>query len=740
MADKSARTKAAQAFAAKGQIDKAIAEWESLLKESPDGNTYNIVGDLYLKKRAKNKAVEAFSSAAHIFREDGFYHKAIAIYKKILHISPLEVDALTNLAELNAEKGLIGSANENFSAAAEIHLKGGYHEQALEIYEKMLKLTPSNFGLKLKIAEMYLKIGLQDEAAKEYGLVASDYFDKGEQEKALELFNKAIEISPQNVSAFLGLSRISESTGDIDKACEYLDKVLSFAPDNSDVLFNYARLSIDRGELDRAKQALMKLVEIEPSNNLYKKLLGSLYLKEGLQDKAWEEMHPYIDEAISKEKWSETLELMENFKEIDPFEIKGRLVAIYKGMNDNDSAVKELKSLAGICESKNLAKDALQLCQEILELNPADADVMDKIKELEKKLGIKEPSLAEKPVEEVLPEVDAYIHQGLLTEAEGLLRSLAKKEPENLDIHKKLKDVYIQQGEREKAVDECLVLANLNEKSGDIEAKNTVIAEAISLRPDDPRLAAISKGEEIEVAAPGQEAESPVEKSGANLDEQLAEADFYAQQGLNDEAVRLYEKLLSKYPDNETVKNKLNSLKPSEVSEGKPAEEGAEKTSVEGDLKDIFHEFKKGIDEEIGEKDGESRYNLGIAYKEMGLLDDAIKEFKISAKDSDKALQSASMLAVCYMDKKLYPLAIQEFQKVTELMKPSDKGFLGAKCDLADAYVKNKNYNKALKLYMEVYAQNPKFKDVERKIKIIKSMPPEDKDKPKTKKDRVSYI
>jgi outer membrane protein assembly factor BamD (BamD/ComL family) len=95
------------------------------------------------------------------------------------------------------------------------------------------------------------------------------------------------------------------------------------------------------------------------------------------------------------------------------------------------------------------------------------------------------------------------------------------------------------------------------------------------------------------------------------------------------------------------------------------------------------------------------------------------------------------------MDKKLYPSAINEFKKVLSLISPSDDAYLGAKCDLADAYVKNQEHKNALALYMEIHSQNPQFRDVEQKVKIIRSMPRQkgdDEDKPKQKKNRVSYI
>lgn len=69
MADKSIILKEAQKYIAKGQIDKAIVEWEKLAKESPDGNTYNTIGDLYLKKGDKKSAIEFFHKAAGFFRK-----------------------------------------------------------------------------------------------------------------------------------------------------------------------------------------------------------------------------------------------------------------------------------------------------------------------------------------------------------------------------------------------------------------------------------------------------------------------------------------------------------------------------------------------------------------------------------------------------------------------------------------------------------------------------------------------
>src|SRR5208337_3817110 len=108
--DKNLIVKEAQKYLARGQLDKAIAEWEKLVKEAPDGNIYNTVGDLHLKKGNKKTAVDFFHKAATYFREEGFSLKALALYKKVINIDPADAGAYTALGELSEEKGLVTDA------------------------------------------------------------------------------------------------------------------------------------------------------------------------------------------------------------------------------------------------------------------------------------------------------------------------------------------------------------------------------------------------------------------------------------------------------------------------------------------------------------------------------------------------------------------------------------------------------------------------------------------------------
>src|SRR6185295_5498967 len=80
-------------------------------------------------------------------------------------------------------------------------------------------------------------------------------------------------------------------------------------------------------------------------------------------------------------------------------------------------------------------------------------------------------------------------------------------------------------------------------------------------------------------------------------------------------------------------------------------------------LSDIFREFQKGVDKQLGKEDYETRYNLGIAYKEMGLVDEAIAEFQLAAKDEKRLLECTSMLGMCFVEKGMPKLAVKWFEK-----------------------------------------------------------------------------
>ncbi len=755
MSDKSAIIKEAQKYLARGQIDKAIAEWEKLVKEYPDGTTYNTIGDMYLKKGDKTNAIDSFHKAANFFRHKGFSLKALALYKKILNINPTESEALFSLGELNEEKGLITDAIKYYLTTADTLSKEGKKEKLLEIYDKILTLSPANIPLRNKVAEIYSKEGLMSEAAKQYFQVAMLYFDKGDIENSMGYYQKVLDVQPLNKEAILGISYLYERSGNPERALEQVKEAANLFPEDTDIHLKSAEIYIRAKRFDEAGDSLRKVIEVEPANIKARRLLGDMYLKEGDREKAWTEYLPVLDEMILDEKYDDAIKLLESFKDMDPLETGKRLVSLHRQLGEQVQVANELVSLGDVFIAKGMQKEALNCYREALEITPDDASLKAKVVELEKEVSAEYISLkGEKAVDGAIVEADIYLRYGLYDNVRNLLEPFKQSEPENINLHLRLKSLYVNTGDKEQAITECLILNGFYEKAGDIAKSEQIIKEAHEIYPEDPRFVSLLKEEEFAVAPP----EGPAIK---DYGEEIAEADFYSRQGLIDEAREILERLHNLFPENEEISVKLSSLgqiKESEekiehveekqkepvVTEGEILEaEEITEPALESDVMDIFNEFKKGLEEKLGKEDYETHYNLGRAYKELGLTDDAIREFQISRDNPKRFIPSSNMLGICYMEKGLYPLAIDVLKNAIDKMEDTDESYWAMKYDLAEAYEKNGNSKKALALYTEVYGWNSKFRSVSDKINSLRVMVKEEdvgQKKPKDRKDRVSYL
>jgi tetratricopeptide (TPR) repeat protein len=123
--------------------------------------------------------------------------------------------------------------------------------------------------------------------------------------------------------------------------------------------------------------------------------------------------------------------------------------------------------------------------------------------------------------------------------------------------------------------------------------------------------------------------------------------------------------------------------------------------------------------------DPETHYNLGVAFREMALLDEAIGEFqqvvRAAAKGHSSAnfLQACSLLAICFMEKKMPVIAVKWYTRALETPGLDDEATLALQYDLGVAYEQAGEARKALEKFTEVYSQNIDFRDVAEKIRVL---------------------
>jgi tetratricopeptide (TPR) repeat protein len=137
-------------------------------------------------------------------------------------------------------------------------------------------------------------------------------------------------------------------------------------------------------------------------------------------------------------------------------------------------------------------------------------------------------------------------------------------------------------------------------------------------------------------------------------------------------------------------------------------------------LEEIFRDFKKGVEQQLSPEDFETHYNLGIAYKEMGLTDEAIGEFQLAAKDPLHAVECCAMLGLCFLEKGLPQLAVKWYRKGLETISIKEDDRLGIQYALAGVHEQVGDREAAYRTYLDIFGSNAQYRDVPERLKELK--------------------
>jgi tetratricopeptide (TPR) repeat protein len=223
------------------------------------------------------------------------------------------------------------------------------------------------------------------------------------------------------------------------------------------------------------------------------------------------------------------------------------------------------------------------------------------------------------------------------------------------------------------------------------------------------------------------------------IEEGLDEAEFFVTQGLYDDARMVLQDLLQMHPNHPLVLERLDEVEqlvqmhavgyegsdPSYGLADKIAEEVEHLHAYDGsstgqiDVETVLAQFKQGVGRTVSIEDCDTHYDLGIAYKEMGLLDDAIAEFKIATMNPARQCIGETMIGLSYMEKGDIPSAIEHFKLGLQAPQRTEREELGLYYEMGAAYEIVGDLHEALYYFQKVDKRDPSFRNVRQRVQRL---------------------
>jgi len=252
---------AAEKFVQQGKLQNAIAEYDKVLKNDPkDLTVNNTIGDLYARMGDPAKAIECFKTVGDAYAAQGFTVKGIAMYKKITKLQP-SLDASLKLAELYTQQGLFNDARAQYLQVAEDFMKNGDLDQAVRLFQKVLEMDPENVPMRVKLAEVYVRLGKKKEAWEIFSAAAEALRGRGALAAAEDILKRMLVLDPGNSYVLLLRGKAALESDDPKGAIEYLEK----APDldsHPEALRDLLKAYLQIGTLPKAAPIAEKLLTV----------------------------------------------------------------------------------------------------------------------------------------------------------------------------------------------------------------------------------------------------------------------------------------------------------------------------------------------------------------------------------------------------------------------------------------------------------------------------------------------
>jgi tetratricopeptide (TPR) repeat protein len=661
----------AERFVAQGKLRSAIAEYRSVVENDPrDMSTLNMLGDLHAKNGDKRDAVNCYMQVAEYYSNQGFAQKAIAVYNKVTKIQPDSPDVTAKLADLHRSKGSLSEARSHYLSLAEHYKKNGRRLEALAMYKQIALLDPNNPEVCLNLAEAYISEGQRADAVEAFAEAGLRLSRQNRHEEAIRALMKGYDLNSTDLRILDGLVKAQTALGRASKAISLLEEIIENDPYNRDVLYLLIDCCLDSQNAAGAENAVIKLVELEPAN--YPKFLDLIRIYLNLNDPAAAAriLTMSAEYLLAGGQADECGKWINEILEREPLQLAGlRLLVRYNSwLNDENGKRLALERLYSAAASEGSVDDERFALSQLVHLKPHETRYRDRLNEIRREYGDGENDAAG---EDAMPTAESG--------------EVAVK----VEIERNGHD------------------QNGHANYGDI------VTEGVAIQAEMPH----------DDAPPLSIAESE------KLEKELESVSFYIENDYYDLAKKSIAELEAEFgrrPEIEEFRLKIGfpSEPHHESVHARVIEEPHLEASAIG-INEIRSELGIEDAEDPDSGDYETHYQMAVAYQEMGLYEDAIREYQdaialVKPDDGSKRFYScATLLGHCFVSTGMPQHAIKWLNRALETPEITAEEYHGLWYEMAAAYEACDDIENAGKYYDMIYAENVDFRDVGERVKKL---------------------
>jgi tetratricopeptide (TPR) repeat protein len=738
---------------------KAIQQIESGAETSPDLSLYNRVGDLYLKTNDTASAVRSYERAVDLYADQGFFNNAIALCGKILRVNPGRTQTYLKLAQLHARKNVVIEAKRNLIEFLERMNALGQLDQAFQSVKEFADQFSGSQEIRMMLVELLRAASREEEALEQLAKIAGDLESRGHTPQAAA----AGEAGPRAPTVPSDRPRpgppgrgdlVFLDTGFSEPTAPPPDAAAAAAP--REVRAAELPLIVDAPPaegLEPTPPAYDALVEsgeliIDPLATMELDAAGDALAAEPL---AGLEQAPDADLDLISADAVPGLEL-----DTQPEEIRFDDAPL-ESLEQVDTAEVDSAPPEGLID---VGED---LDLELAESEAAPANASDTDLDLE----FLEDESAATPTDGLPLIDDGSPGPGSTTEVVELEDRIAD-DPGNPDLHRELADHLLMGGELGRAAEELRLSLEAYESAEDWNGASGVSDRLVALEPD----AIHHHQKRVELAFRTGE-RAPL------LEAYLALGDALGRAGARDKALAVYGRVQEHDPANPRAAAAIAALSgarapvaPPSVRPAPPAaspaaasappspppapppsaptapparapsqdasfvdlgsmifEESAPRDTrmridrrepqggdEQREFQEILEQFKRGIEENLESDDYQSHYDLGVAFKEMGLLDEAIAEFQKALRAPDGRLRTSEALGTAFFEKGQFAVSETVLRRAVDGDAEGDEAKIGLLYWLGRALEAQGKAADAIASYERAMAVDIRFMDLGERI------------------------